>query len=150
MMACITLLLPSCLKDDPLDDFSGVKPVIELPYASSHSSTTTSSNGKDVTFKLMVNYTIADWREQNDEIVVGLGVDKSLVGNNTLLPASAYTLPANMTIVKQTQFTSIDLNVSVAGLAAGKYTLPVVITSVPTGYTISGNFNYVLFILTVR
>jgi hypothetical protein len=150
MMACITLLLPSCLKDDPLDDFSGVKPVIELPYASSHSSTTTSSNGKDVTFKLMVNYTIADWREQNDEIVVGLGVDKSLVGNNTLLPASAYTLPANMTIAKQTQFTSIDLNVSVAGLAAGKYTLPVVITSVPTGYTISGNFNYVLFILTVR
>ncbi len=150
MMTCMTLLLPSCLKDEPLDDFSGVKPVIELPYVSSHSSTATSSKGEDVTFQLMVNYTIIDWRDQNEDIVVGLGVDESLVGNNTLLPASAYTLPATMTIAKQTQLTTTDLKVSVTGLAAGKYSLPVVIKSVPEGYTISGNFNYALFIVTVR
>ena len=150
IIICMVLLLSSCLKDEPLDDFSGIKPVIELPYASSHSSTTTCSKGEDVTFKLMVNYTITDWREQNDEIVVGLGIDEGLVGKNTLLPASAYTLPANMTISKQTQLATTDLIVSTTGLAVGKYTLPVIITSVPEGYTISGNFNYALFTVTVR
>lgn len=150
IMACMTLALSSCLNDDPVDDFTKVKPVIELPYASSHSSTITTKAGQDVTFKLMVNYTIADWRNQNDEIVVGLGVDESRVGNNKLLPASTYTLPATMTIAKQTQLTTTNLVVKTAGLAPGKYTLPVVIKSVPAGYTMSGNFNYALFIVTVQ
>lgn len=150
IMACMAFTLSSCLNDDPVDDFTKVKPVIELPYASSHSSTYTASKGEEVTFKLMVNYTIADWRNQNDEIVVGLEVDESRVGNNKLLPASTYTLPATMTIAKKTQLTTTNLVVKTAGLAAGKYTLPVVIKSVPTGYIISGNFNYALFIVTVK
>ena len=150
MMICMAFALSSCLKDDVVDDFTTVKPVIELPYVSSHSSTFTCNAGQDATFKLMVNYTIADWRDQHDEIVVGLGVDESRKGSNKLLPASAYTLPSTMTIAKQTQLTTTDLVVKTTGLVAGKYVLPVVIKSVPAGYTMSGNFNYALFIVTVK
>lgn len=150
IIVCMTLSLPACLNDDPVDDFSGIKPVIELPYVTSHGSTMTSTGGKEVTFKLMVNYTIADRRNQNDEIVVGLDIDESLVGNDKLLPASCYSLPTTLTIAKQTQLATTELKVSTAGLEAGKYTLPVVIKSVPEGYTISGNFNYVRFTVTVK
>lgn len=149
IMISIALSLPSCLNDEPWDDFSTVKPVIELPY-SSHTSTITSKDGKSVTFQLMVNYTIADWRNQNDKIVVGLGIDESLIGKNNLLPASAYSLPETMTIPELTQLTTTDLTVNVTGLTTGKYTLPVVIKSVPEGYTMSGNFNYVLFTVNVQ
>lgn len=149
IMIGTALSLSSCLNDDPWDDFSTVKPVIELPY-SSHSRSITSKNGQNVTFELMVNYTIADWRNQNDEIVVGLGIDESLIGKNLLLPASAYSLPETMTIVEQTQLTTTNLTVNVTGLAAGKYILPIVIKSVPAGYTMSGNFNYVLFTVNVQ
>lgn len=150
IIVCMAFAFSSCLKDDVADDFTSVKPVIELPYASSHSSNFTAQAGQDATFKLMVNYTIADWRNQNDEITVGLGVDESRKGNNTLLPASTYTLPATMTIAKQTQLATTDLVVKTTGLAPGKYVLPVVLKSVPAGYIMSGNFNYALFIVTVK
>lgn len=150
IMLVMIFALTSCLKDDPIDDFSNVRPVIELPYASSHGSSQTSKNGQNVTFKLMVNYTIADWRNQNDDIIVGLDIDENRKGSNQLLPASAYSLPGTMTIAKQTQLTTVDFVVKVVGLAPGRYTLPIVIRSVPAGYTISGNFNYALFTVVVQ
>jgi hypothetical protein len=99
----------------------------------------------------MVNYTIADWRNQNETIQVGLAMDETYLGSYEPLPASAYSLPASLTIEKQTQLTTVPLTVKTTDLESGKtYGLPVVITSVPNGYTKSGNFNYVVFRVVVR
>lgn len=149
-IVCMTLSLSSCLNDDPVDDWSKVKPVIELPYAVNHGDTDFGTAGTEFVFKLMVNYTIADWRKQNDNIVVELGIDESLIGKNKLLPAYTYTLPASMTIAPQTQLTTTELKINSTGLEPGKYTLPVVIKNVPKGYIISGNFGHALFTITVQ
>lgn len=140
----------SCLDDEYLVDWDDIKAVIELPYTR-HYVNQTVNQGNDATFDLMVNYTIANWRNQNDEISVGLKVDADQVGDYVLLPASTYTLPATLEIHKQTQLTTHKLTVNTSGLEKGKtYALPVVISNVPSGYTISGNFNLVVFRVTVR
>ena len=140
----------SCLEDEYLVDWDKMGVVIELPYAK-HYVQKTVNKGADATFDLMVNYTIADWRNQNETIQVGLAVDEAYLGSYEPLPASAYSLPASLTIEKQTQLTTVPLTVKTTDLEAGKtYGLPVVITSVPNGYTKSGNFNYVLFRVVVK
>lgn len=146
----LSLSVTSCLDDDYLVDWDDIKYVIELPYTR-HYVNKTVNQGTDAEFELMVNYTIADWRNQNDEISVGLSLDESKLGSYTLLPASTYTLPANLVINKQSQLTSYTLNVQTENLEKGKtYALPISITSVPSGYTISGNFDYVVFRVTVK
>ena len=124
----IALTMSSCLKDDYLVDWEDAKPVIEL----------------------YVNYTIADWRNQHEDIVVGLDIDESKVGTSTLLPSSCYTLPTTMTILKQTQLAETELVINTTGLKQGTYALPVIIKSVPSGYTISGNFGMMLFKVTIK
>ena len=140
----------SCLEDEYLVDWDKMGFVIELPYAK-HYVQKTVNQGSDAVFDLMVNYTIADWRNQNETIQVGLGLDDTYLGNYEPLPASAYTLPSSLTIEKQKQLTTVPLTIKTTELESGKtYGLPVVITSVPSGYTKSGNFNYVVFRVVVR
>lgn len=146
---CMAFTMSSCLKDDYLVDWDDAKPVIELPYTK-HTQSSTVTAGMEVSFKLYVNYTIADWRNQKEDIVVGLSVDESQVGTSTLLPASTYTLPATMTIVKQSQLAETELKINTTGLEKGTYALPVIIKNVPTGYTISGNFGMVLFKVVIK
>lgn len=139
----------SCLEDEYLVDWDKMGIVIELPYAK-HYVQKTVNQGADATFDLMVNYTIADWRNQNETIQVGLGVDETYLDGYKPLPASAYTLPSSLTIEPQTQLTTVPLIVKTTGLEKGTYGLPIVITNVPNGYTLSGNFNYVLFRVVVK
>ena len=140
----------SCLEDEYLVDWDKMGIVIELPYPK-HYVQKTVSQGTDAVFDLMVNYTIADWRNQNETIQVGLGLDDTYLGSYEPLPASAYTLPSSLTIEKQKQLTTVPLTIKTTELESGKtYGLPVVITSVPSGYTKSGNFNYVVFRVVVR
>lgn len=140
----------SCLEDEYLVDWDKMGIVIELPYAK-HYVQKTVTQGSDATFDLMVNYTIADWRNQNETIQVGLGIDDTYLGSYNPLPASAYNLPSSLTIEKQSQLTTVPLTIKTTDLEKGKtYGLPVVITSVPNGYTKSGNFNYVLFRVVVK
>jgi len=140
----------SCLEDEYLVDWDKMGFVIELPYAK-HYVQKTVNQGSDAVFDLMVNYTIADWRNQNESIQVGLGLDDTYLGSYEPLPASAYTLPSSLTIEKQKQLTTVPLTIKTTELESGKtYGLPVVITSVPSGYTKSGNFNYVVFRVVVR
>lgn len=140
----------SCLEDEYLVDWDKMGIVIELPYPK-HYVTKTVKQGTDAVYDLMVNYTIADWRNQNETIQVGLAMDETyLESGYELLPASTYTLPTSVTIEKQKQLVTVPLTVKTAGLEKGKYGLPVVITTVPDGYTKSGNLNYVVFRLTVN
>lgn len=140
----------SCLEDEYLVDWDKMGFVIELPYAK-HYVQKTVKKGTDATFDLMVNYTIADWRNQNESIQVGLAIDDSYLDGYEPLPASAYSLPSSLTIEKQTQLTTVPLVIKTTELEAGKtYGLPVVITSVPADYTKSGNFNYVVFRVVVN
>lgn len=148
-MLSIALVMSSCLKDDYLVDWEEAKPVIELPYTK-HTTSTTVTAGTEVRFKLYVNYTIADWRNQNDDIVVGLDIDESKVGTSTLLPSSTYALPTTMTIPKQTQLAETELIINTTNLEKGTYALPVIIKSVPSGYTISGNFGMMLFKVIIK
>ena len=57
----------SCLEDEYLVDWDKMGVVIELPYAK-HYVQKTVNKGADATFDLMVNYTISDWRNQNETI----------------------------------------------------------------------------------
>ena len=140
----------SCLEDEYLVDWDKMGIVIELPYAR-HYVQKTVTKGADATFDLMVNYTIADWRDQDETIQVGLGLDDTYLGSYEPLPTSAYSLPSSLTIEKQTQLKKVPLTIKTTDLEAGKtYGLPVVITSVPNGYTKSGNFNYVVFRVVVK
>lgn len=140
----------SCLEDEYLVDWDKMGIVIELPYPK-HYVQKTVSQGTDATFDLMVNYTIADWRNQNETIQVGLGMDESyLESGYKLLPASTYTLPSSVTIEKQKQLVSVPLTVKTTDLEKGKYGLPIVITNVPAGYTKSGNLDYVVLRVVVN
>lgn len=146
---CMAFIMSSCLEDDYLVDWDDAKPVIELPYTR-HTQSTTVTAGTEVSLKLYVNYTIADWRNQKEDITVELGIDASKVGTSILLPASTYTLPATMTIAKQTQLAETELKINTAGLEKGTYALPVIIKSVPAGYTVSGNFGMMLFKVIIK
>ena len=77
----------SCLEDEYLVDWDKMGFVIELPYAK-HYVQKTVNQGSDAVFDLMVNYTIADWRNQNETIQVGLGLDDTYLGSYEPLPAS--------------------------------------------------------------
>ena len=140
----------SCLEDEYLVDWDKMGFVIELPYQK-HYVQKNAIKGTDVVFDLMVNYAYKQWRDQNESIQVGLGVDEAYLDGYELLPASAYTLPSSLTIEPQTLLTTVPLTVKTTDLEKGKtYGLPIVITSVPNGYTLSGNFNYVLFRVVVK
>ncbi len=149
VMALFTLT--SCLKDDPWTDWSQLKSPIELPYSSHFLRKTRVKVGDQVTFDLMVNYTIPDQKNMVEDIPVELAVDANLIDSFNdyygtsyqLLPSSCYTMP-EVIIKKGVRLWEQDFVVNTAGLEAGKrYILPIIIKSVPSNYLISGNFGVV-------
>ena len=165
-------LATSCLDDEYLYDFENQKPVIELPYVN-HSMTLSYMEGTEsVSTPLYVNYSIADWRDINEEIPVVVDIDESLLPEGSLLlPQSSYnlTFPLTMTIKKASDVDSSDrgeesgklnnqsamemltINLKDANLVVGEtYALPVRIVSAPSQYTVSGNFNTMVFQVTIN
>lgn len=144
----------SCLKDDPIIDWGNIKYVIEMPYKSHYILKQKVAVGTDITLDLMVNYTINDVKHVKESIPVDLGIDESLVAaynsglssstkKYILLPASTYNLPKQATIEKGTRLWSGTFSVKTSTLKKGeKYLLPIKITNVPSGYSISGNFGH--------
>lgn len=149
-----TLTSTSCLKDDPLFDWDKMGFVIELPYKSNTpASKTAVTPANNVSFDFMVNYTLPYESDNKEDIPVGIAAapealdayNKSLGASGTyiLLPASAYTLPSPV-IAKGKRLFQAPLEIKTSGLELNKkYVLPVKITSVPAGYTISGNYGIV-------
>lgn len=153
-LVMLTLSTTSCLKDDPMFDWDASGSVIELPYNSHTVLYSKVTSAKNVEAGLMVNYTVSFAADNHEDIPVTLAAEESMVAeyNKTLsattkkyvlLPASTYTLPG--VVIKQgTQLWKETLVINTSTLKPGeKYLLPVKITGVPAGYTISGNFGHV-------
>lgn len=150
-----TLTSTSCLKDEPLFDWDAMKFVIELPYKNNvPAAKTFVTPAANVSFDFMVNYTVPYESDNQEDIPVTIAADPDAVtaynqslgsaaGTYILLPASTYTLPSPV-IAKGKRLYQTPLEIKTATLQPGKkYVLPVKITGVPTGYTISGNFGIV-------
>lgn len=107
---------------------------------------------------------IANWRNIKEQIPVVVDVDPSrLPAGTVMMPASAYDVkfPCTVTIQDaetaeknynredynlQKMYQDITFNFADPALENGKtYALPIAIKSVPAGYTISGNFGYMIF-----
>ena len=157
----------SCLEDEYLFDYDNMTPVIELPYVNHYLNLSYKAGSTSVSSKLYVNYSIADWRDINEEIPVTLDIDQSLLSGAELLPASAYnlTFPLTMTIMKASDIDPTDrdklnnqsateilnINLTDPALESGKkYGLPVRIVNAPSNYVISGNFNTMVFYVTIQ
>lgn len=167
-IALTALSTTSCLNDDYLFDFDNMQAVIELPYVDHSQDLTYRSGATSVSTNLYVNYSIADWRNINEEIPVTVNINESLLpGGAELLPPSSYNLkfPLTMTIKKASDVDSTDrdklnnqsatevltIDLTNSNLTAGKtYVLPLEIASAPSQYVISGNFRTVLFYVTIK
>lgn len=153
-LGAATLSTTSCLNDTPLVNWDDLGVVIELPYKSHYLAAQNVKPGQEVTFDIMVNYTIDYASKVTEDIPVNLAVDPDMVGEYNaslpsystkyeLLPEGTYQLPATITITKGTQLAETTMTVNTADLAPGKYyMLPVVISGVPDGYIASGNFGH--------
>lgn len=157
------LLATSCLKDDPMINWDeGIYTIVEFAHTSHNVRLTNVNPSTDRTFTpLYLNYTIPWLKDHTSDIVVNIGIDESLVakyntaqGLNgstiakqpyTVMPSSAYTLPATLTIPAGVRTLTWSLDLKTAGLERGqKYIIPVVINGAPAGITISGNFGHLL------
>ena len=150
----LLLTSTSCLDDDPLVDWDNLGVVIELPYKTHEYNLTKVTPNENETFPLMVNYTISRASDNTEDISVQLGVDESMVETYNaslaasaqkykLLPASTYSLPSTLVIKKGTQLLEETMTINTSSLTPGEYyLLPIKITGVPQGYTISGNFGH--------
>ena len=141
----------SCLKDEPIVDWSVIEPVIELADADHLQATSSIHRGETVEFEIIVNYTIDYASKVTAPITVGIAPDNSLLdarsasyGEEVLaFPEGSYNLPESVTIEEETQRDTVLLSVNTKDFTYGRtYCLPVVITNVPEGYITSGNFNY--------
>lgn len=167
LFICSVFTMTSCLNDDYLYDYENQKPVIELPYVNHSMNLTYKKGSTSVTTPLYVNYSIADWRNINEEIPVTVGIDESSLPNGTkMLPASSYnlTFPLTLTIKKasdidptdrsklnnQSAQTDLTIDLTNSELVSGEtYALPLIIESAPSQYTLSGNFNKMVFTITI-
>lgn len=153
-LVAMTISTTSCLKDDPMFDWEQAVSVIELPYKSHDILKTKVQNTVNQNVELMVNYTVPTASDNGENINVTLAVDPEMVSTYNqglasttkkyvLLPAGTYTIPA--VVIKQgTQLWKENMTINTSSLKAGeKYLLPIKITGVPAGYTISGNFGHV-------
>ena len=170
LVALVAVTSTSCLKDDYLFDYDNMKSVIELPYLDHSKTLSYKSGATSVSADLYVNYSIADWRDIQEDIPVVLSIDESLLGGAKLLPASAYNLkfPLTMTILRASEQEKLSqqvhdgeklnwqsaqevLTISLTDpnlVSCTLYALPLTISSVPSQYTISGNFRAMVFYVT--
>lgn len=143
----------SCLKDDSLIDWSKLGVVIELPYKNHYLRATKVTPVKNISFDFMVNYTVSYDSDNTEDIPVTIVKDASMIdaynaslgtsGTYIELPESTYKLPSPV-IAKGTRLYKTTIEINTATLSAGKkYIIPIKITGVPQGYTISGNFGHV-------
>ncbi len=146
----------SCLKDDPLIDWGKMVFVVEMPYKNHYLRETGVKPTVNISFDLMVNYTVPYDTDNGEDIEVSLGIDESMIagynkslgtsGTYVMAPSGSFTLPAKVVIPKGKRLFSTKLNVETSGLEKGKkYIIPVKITGAPKGYTISGNFGHAFF-----
>ncbi len=154
-IALVSFSATSCLQDEPLINWENAIPVIELPYPSHNIRTSNVVPTEDETIHLIVNYSTSMASDNTADLSIGLMVDEDRLAtyNATLsattqkyvmLPADTYTLPATAVIAKGTKKWEHDMVVETKDLAPGeKYLLPIVISSVPEGFTLSRNFSYV-------
>ncbi|MEF9931512.1 MAG: DUF1735 domain-containing protein, partial [Bacteroidales bacterium] len=102
-LVAVTLTSSSCLKDDPLFDWSEAGVVIEMPYKSHYILRDGVVPTKNQDYVLRVNYTISYASDNKNDIDVKLGVDESMVATYNaglasttkkyvLLPAGTYKL----------------------------------------------------------
>lgn len=153
------LSISSCLNDDFLLDWDKAKEttIIELPYRTHTLVASNQLTTSNYTFNLLVNCCAVFASDIKQDIPVGIAVDQNLVNKyNTengldgttaarqpyiLMPAAAYAFPATVTIktgIRESEF-SVPVNTSM--LTPGvKYLIPLVISSAPAPYVISGNF----------
>ncbi|MBO0932132.1 DUF1735 domain-containing protein [Fibrella aquatilis] len=150
--ASVAISLSSCLKDDEhFVDFAGSGYVAEIPYVANRSilkRDTVSLGAASTVRPLDIN--IASPNPPTEAIQVGVVVDpaaltaynKTIAKPYTLLPATAYQLPASVTINPGNRIGTI--NISYVGgqvpTTGGPYALPVTIQSVPSNVIISANY----------
>lgn len=170
LTAFVALTTTSCLNDEYLYDYDDQQAVIELPYTTTYETMKYSDGDTSVTSTLYVNYSIADWRDIDEDIPVVISIDESLMDDGyVVFPSGSYdvTFPLTLTIEDaetqaaewtrevdgtatklNRQSAQTDITFDLTKLTAGtSYALPVAITSVPSGYIISGNFYYYVFYL---
>ena len=160
----------SCLKDDFIVDWDEAKKttVVELPYKQHNLLASAQVPTAPYTFsKLLVNCCAVYASDIKSDITVGLAVDAARVATyNTanaldgstaakkpyvIMPAAAYTIPGTVTIKAGVREAEFDVPIKTSLLEPGvKYLLPIVITSVPAPYIISGNFGHLYLRVDMR
>lgn len=149
--------LSSCLKNkNEQPDFSATTPVVELPVNSPKGDGSPNSldvglsqSAASTDYFFMVNYAAAE--ANSKDVTVSLKVDPTLIprfndadedvtNNVVILPSSAFSLPATVTIPAGQRKAKVPVKFMPGALDANlKYGLPVTITDA-SGVVISKNF----------
>ncbi len=150
LLAVLVISLTSCLKDKPNTNFSGLTPIIELPYSgkSYFSQDAITDAGPTITKQFVVN--IASVNVPTTATSVTIGVDNSLIAPyNTAnpaitynpMPTGSYTFPDMVVNIPAGQRqATLTVTIDKSKLDPSQsYLLPITIKSAP-GLTISGNF----------
>ena len=168
LIGCI--FTTSCLKDDFVVDWNEAKKttIIELPYKQHNLLASAQVPTAPYTFsKLLVNCCAIYASDIKADIAVGLAVDASRVATyNTAngldgstaarrpyvaMPTAAYSIPGTVTIKAGIREAEFDVPINTSLLEPGqKYLIPIVITSVPAPYVISGNFGHLYLRVDMR
>lgn len=155
-LSAVILGVTSCLNDDPIIDWSVIKPVIELADNDHTQYANNMQRGDVAEFKIIVNYTASYASDVKENIEVQLEVDLDTIAkiNANLaaseqpfepFPVASYenlilktTIPAGSK--RDTIYLEVDIN---DDFKVGRsYILPLKIAGASDGYIISGNFNY--------
>jgi hypothetical protein len=161
----------SCLKDGKVNFPEGASPMTvqwgtaALDDAPQNSASNiyrtyarTLAIGAAIPMTLMVDITGSDVAAQ--DITVNLTVSTAAYAayttkyatTNPILPASIYTMPATVTILKGTRSAAVPIVVNTASASfslASVYMLPVQISSVSSG-TVSGNYGTVIYLVNAK
>lgn len=171
IIAFVALTTSSCLNDEYLYDYDDQQPVIEFPQTNHYEDLDYSAGDTSTSSYIIVNYTIANWKDIDEDIPVVVSIDESYMDDGyTLFPSGSYdlTFPLTMTI-EDAETQAAEYTRELDGSTSNKYNrqsaqtvitfdltqltegtsyaLPLAITSVPSGYTISGNYGYYVYYL---
>ena len=165
LLLLVILTATSCLQDDPLVNWPDKNYIVEIADADHAFARNDVIVGTTIKFdKMLMNQCAVYASHITSSFDVQLGINVDLVAryntNNglngsagrepfVLMPAANYTLPTKVTIEKGIRSTEFDVDVNTTGLNPGaKYLIPVIISSVPEPYIISGNFGYINLLVT--